>query len=48
MTATALLGRKKSPTDDEIRQALAANLCRCGAHVRILAAVRRAVERTEP
>jgi nicotinate dehydrogenase subunit A len=42
MTATALLASNKSPTEDDIRQALAANLCRCGSHVRVLAAVQRA------
>jgi nicotinate dehydrogenase subunit A len=43
MQATALLaGRKNSPSDPEIRQALQNNLCRCGTHQRIIAAVKRA------
>jgi nicotinate dehydrogenase subunit A len=40
--ATALLDRVRNPTDEEIRQALAPHLCRCGAYARILRAVRRA------
>ncbi len=42
MTAKALLDRSPNPTDGEIKQALAGNLCRCGTHLRILRAVRRA------
>jgi len=42
MTSKALLDRKKKPSDAEIRQALAGNLCRCGTHMRILRAVKRA------
>jgi nicotinate dehydrogenase subunit A len=42
MEAKALLDRNRNPSDDEIRQALANNLCRCGTHVRILRAVKRA------
>ena len=42
MTATALLARMPHPSDTEVRQALAGNLCRCGSHVRVLAAVLRA------
>lgn len=47
MTAAALLRRNPDPTDDEIREALDATLCRCGAHLRILRAVRRVVEAGE-
>ncbi|WJF90128.1 (2Fe-2S)-binding protein [Paraburkholderia bonniea] len=43
MTAKALLDRNPNPTEAEIRQELAYNLCRCGTHVEILNAVRRAV-----
>jgi nicotinate dehydrogenase subunit A len=39
MTAAALLEKNKSPTDAQIRSALRGNLCRCGAHGRILRAV---------
>ena len=42
MTAYALLARNARPSEAEIREALDGNLCRCGAHVRILRAVRRA------
>ncbi|MFJ3050598.1 (2Fe-2S)-binding protein [Pseudomonas nitroreducens] len=45
MTSAALLARNSSPSDEEIRQELAYNLCRCGTHVQILSAVRRAAER---
>ena len=40
--AAALLDHNPDPTDAEIRTALAIHLCRCGAHARILKAVRRA------
>ncbi|MGE5522998.1 MAG: (2Fe-2S)-binding protein [Rhodospirillaceae bacterium] len=42
MEAKALLDRNKNPSEAEIRQALANNLCRCGTHVRIIRAVKRA------
>ena len=42
MTVKALLDRNKKPSDTEIREALAGNLCRCGTHMRILRAVKRA------
>jgi nicotinate dehydrogenase subunit A len=45
MAAHALLGRNANPTDEQIRSALRTNLCRCGTHVRILAAIRRAAAR---
>ncbi|RTL99309.1 (2Fe-2S)-binding protein [Ancylobacter aquaticus] len=44
MSAQALLQRNASPSDQEIRAALRTNLCRCGTHMRILAAIRRASE----
>lgn len=47
VTTAALLARNPNPTDDEIRQALAGHLCRCGAHTRILRAVRRAARELE-
>ena len=43
MTAAALLKEVARPTDAQLRAALDGNLCRCGAHLRILRAVRRAV-----
>jgi nicotinate dehydrogenase subunit A len=42
MTAKALLDRNPAPSRAEIAQALDGNLCRCGAHHRILRAVARA------
>ena len=42
MRAQALLRRNATPTDDEIRTELEPHLCRCGTHMRILRAVRRA------
>jgi nicotinate dehydrogenase subunit A len=42
MRAEALLRRNLTPTDAEIRAAMQPNLCRCGTHMRILRAVRRA------
>jgi nicotinate dehydrogenase subunit A len=44
MRAQALLEKKPSPTDAEIRQHMAINLCRCGTHMRILRAVRKAAK----
>jgi nicotinate dehydrogenase subunit A len=41
-TTAFLAGRRASPSEPEIRQALQANLCRCGTHQRIIAAVKRA------
>ena len=42
MTATALLSRLPHPAESDVREALAQNLCRCGSHTRVLAAVLRA------
>jgi nicotinate dehydrogenase subunit A len=42
MKAKELLDRKPQPTDADVREALAGNLCRCGSHNRIVAAVLRA------
>jgi nicotinate dehydrogenase subunit A len=42
MTAVAFLARTPTPTDGEIRAALSGLICRCGAHVRIIRAVKRA------
>ncbi len=44
LAAASLLERNPDPSDSEIRQALAGNLCRCGTHTRILKAVRRAAQ----
>ena len=42
MTAKVLLDKNPHPTDDQIKQALNGNLCRCGSHVRVIRAVQRA------
>jgi len=42
MTAAALLNRKKKPSDAEIKTALSGLKCRCGTHMAILRAVKRA------
>jgi nicotinate dehydrogenase subunit A len=42
MESAALLATNRKPSDADIKNALANNLCRCGTHVRILAAVKRA------
>jgi nicotinate dehydrogenase subunit A len=42
MSTKALLDKNPKPTDGQIKQALAGNLCRCGTHIRILRAVKRA------
>jgi nicotinate dehydrogenase subunit A len=42
MSTKALLDKNPKPTDGQIKEALAGNLCRCGTHIRILRAVKRA------
>ncbi len=42
MTSAALLKTNPKPSDIQIKDALAGNLCRCGTHQRICAAVKRA------
>ena len=46
VSTVALLKRYPRPTEQQARDALAHNLCRCGAHIEILQAVRRAAELT--
>jgi nicotinate dehydrogenase subunit A len=48
MRAQALLDRIPAPSDAEIRTAMEPNLCRCGSHMRILRAIRRASEALHP
>jgi isoquinoline 1-oxidoreductase alpha subunit len=45
MQAVALLAKTPKPTDDEIDQAMAGNICRCGTYLRIRAAIRTAARR---
>ena len=42
MTTKALLDKNPKPNDTQIKEALTGNLCRCGTHIRILRAVKRA------
>lgn len=42
IAAKVLLDKNPNPTDAEIKRALAANLCRCGSHLRIVRAIKRA------
>ena len=42
MSAAALLLRNPAPTEAEIAKGLERNLCRCGTHVRVLRAIKRA------
>lgn len=42
MQAQALLNSNPHPTDDDIRRQLEPNLCRCGTHIAIMRAIRRA------
>lgn len=42
MSAAALLAKNPHPTDAQVRDAMGANLCRCGSHLRILRAIHRA------
>ena len=44
MQAAAFLNTNKQPSEDDIKNALANNLCRCGTHARIVRAVKRASE----
>lgn len=44
MSAVGLLNKKPKPNEKEIRKALEINLCRCGAHTRILKAVKNATK----
>lgn len=46
VSTVALLRRCPQPSEQQVRDALAHNLCRCGAHLEILQAVQRAAELT--
>ena len=48
MSAKALLDETPRPSEGEIRQALAGNLCRCGTHNRIVRAIQRAAKEMSP
>ena len=42
MTAKVLLDKNRHPSDADIKQTLNGNLCRCGSHLRVIRAVKRA------
>lgn len=44
MNATSLLKRNPHPTDQEIEEAMAGNICRCGTYTRIKAAIKTAAK----
>jgi nicotinate dehydrogenase subunit A len=44
LTAKAFLDKNPTPTDEEIRMALSGVLCRCGTHLEIIRAVKRAAQ----
>jgi nicotinate dehydrogenase subunit A len=44
MTAKAFLAQQPDPTDEQIRDGLAQNLCRCGTHNRIVRAIQAAAK----
>src|SRR6201989_2424315 len=46
MSAAALLARNPHPTDADIDDAMAGNVCRCGTYVRIRAAIKQAAQST--
>jgi isoquinoline 1-oxidoreductase alpha subunit len=49
MSAAALLAKTPKPSDAQIDEAMAGNLCRCGTYQRIRTAIHRAAELgTEP
>jgi len=45
MSASALLDETPNPTEDEIEEAMAGNICRCGTYVRIREAIKTAAEK---
>jgi carbon-monoxide dehydrogenase small subunit len=48
LSARALLDRNPEPSDDEIREALVGNLCRCTGYLRIVTAIRQAARQASP
>ncbi len=44
MSAKALLDRNSAPSDEEIREAIEGNLCRCTGYYKIIQAIRKAAE----
>jgi aerobic carbon-monoxide dehydrogenase small subunit len=48
MTSKALLNENPHPTEEEIKEALSGNFCRCVSHYHVLRAVRSVAERGRP
>jgi nicotinate dehydrogenase subunit A len=48
MTAKALLDAEPNADDGRVREALEANICRCGVHARVLRAISRVVAQGDP
>jgi nicotinate dehydrogenase subunit A len=48
MQAKAMLDANPQPTEEQIKQELAQNLCRCGTHLRIVRAIQRATGNLKP
>jgi nicotinate dehydrogenase subunit A len=48
VAAVAFLSRNRHPSESEVREALDKNLCRCGAHNRVVRAVLRAAKEIQP
>jgi len=44
MSAAALLAKNKNPSEEEIDQSMAGNICRCGTYARIRAAIQKAAK----
>ncbi|MEM9678602.1 MAG: (2Fe-2S)-binding protein [Pseudomonadota bacterium] len=47
MSAVALLNETPNPTDEDINESMAGNLCRCGTYPQIRAAIKRAAQTTQ-
>ncbi len=47
MSAVALLAEERAGSDEEIREFMSGNLCRCGAYPNIVAAIRDVAEQGE-
>lgn len=48
VAVTGLLIGDRRPTEQSVREALKPHLCRCGSHVRVLAAVRMVIDENDP
>jgi len=48
MSAVALLGEPCGPDDNDVRECMSGNLCRCGAYANIIAAIQHVRGRAQP